>query len=143
MLMTNRIANLESPWRMFHELENQINQWFEQAAESIANSSVRAWANEGAAVLEFDLPGLDPETIDMTIDISVHKDLLTVSISQAESEDGTYRLRERRSAEERQFRLPFEADPSRTEAEYVNGILRVTVHQPESQLPTKIAVKRR
>lgn len=153
MLLANRIATTLDPWRVlraleestpFRALEDQWNQnfgsWFDPAQLIGSQSPIRLWSGDGQAVVEFDLPGLTPEQID----ISVHENRLSVSTKQVENSlqpGEEYRQRERLPATSREVRLPFAVDPQQTVAEYQHGVLRVTVHQPESHRPTRIAVK--
>lgn len=154
MLLTNRLtANLD-PWRVmraieesqaFQNLEDQWNQtwnqWFSGPAPFATSGGVRTWVADGRAVLEFDLPGLDPNAIE----ISVHRNLVQVKIPTTATppvaEGEHVHLQERQPLVNREVRLPFEADPLQTVADYTNGVLRLTVQQPESHRPTRIAVK--
>ncbi|MCA9053904.1 MAG: Hsp20/alpha crystallin family protein [Planctomycetaceae bacterium] len=144
MLLTNRIATNLDPWRVMRAIEDhwgpQLNGWLDSAAQVRSNTAVRMWTREGEAVVEFDLPGVRPDQID----VSVHKDLLSVELSPQEemlTEGERYHLRERNMVARQQIQLPFAVDPQRTDAEYQHGVLRVTLHQPESHRPARIAVK--
>lgn len=143
MLLANRLTRDLNPWRMLQEIEQQWNQHFGEwsAAAQWTHGTFRFWSGDGSAVLEFDLPGCDPNAID----VSVHKNVLTVETKAAEASDGgdaiDYHLRERTPVATREFRLPFDVDPSKTEAEYRNGVLRLKLHQPEAHRPTKISIR--
>lgn len=144
MLLTNRMLSSVDPWRVMRAIEDQWNQhmgdWFEGTALSAANSGLRLWTGGGQAVVEFDLPGCTPEQFDL----SVHQNLLTVDVKtpgESAAEPGDYHTRERLPVTQRQVRLPFTVDPQLTTAQYRHGVLRVTVHQPQSHRPARVAVK--
>jgi HSP20 family protein len=91
-------------------------------------------------------PGLDPSAID----VSVEKGLLTIS---GERTTGTERepdgkgeisyARERFSgAFRRVVSLPEDADTSKVEASYRNGVLKLVVPRLEAARPRQIAVNR-
>jgi HSP20 family protein len=73
------------------------------------------------------VPGIDPENIDVNVD----RNRLTVSGSyedKQESEDRDYTYRERRFGQfSRSVRLPQQVDVKNTEAQYDNGVLRITM----------------
>lgn len=144
MLLTNRIASNLDPWRVMRALEEQWNQhlgdWFDTASPLQPQASVRVWTGDGQAVVEFDVPGYAPNQID----VAVHQNQLKVEVKPLDEPAGEgeqYHLRERAPVTRRELQLPFAVDPQRTEAEYRHGVLRVTVHQPESHRPAKISVK--
>ncbi|MFV0442223.1 MAG: Hsp20/alpha crystallin family protein [Planctomycetaceae bacterium] len=146
MLLNNRVASTTDPWRVMRELESQwsqqIGDWLEGAAQRSTQTAVRLWTADGQAVVEFDLPGVTADQLD----VSVHQYLLTVDVKPREGEvsaagPGELHTHEIRRVARRQMRLPFAADPQRTAAEYRHGVLRVAVHQPETHRPARIAVK--
>jgi len=93
-------------------------------------------------------PGIDPKTID----VSVEKGLLAISGERQTEQDG--KSTSGNSAEERnayanerfsgRFRrvvaLNEDADPSRVEATYRNGVLKIVVPKHESSKPRQIQV---
>lgn len=89
--------------------------------------------------LRFDLPGIDTESIDVTVDRGV----LAVSAKRLdEYADGEKPyLRERiMGAFTRQIRLSDAVDADKISAAYENGVLRVTVPLTERAQPRKVAV---
>lgn len=87
-------------------------------------------------------PGLDPSKLDITVD----RGLLVIS-GERQSEVPEAGERTNVYAQERftgKFRrvvsLPEDADPSRVEASYRDGLLRITVNKRESSLPRRIDV---
>ena len=88
-------------------------------------------------------PGVDPSTLDVSVD----KGLLTVSGERPgdvpqESEKVTVFAAERFSgAFKRVVSLPEDADASRVEAKYRDGVLRIVVPKREAAKPRRIEVK--
>ena len=82
---------------------------------------------ESAHVLAVELPGLTREDVDLTID----GDALVICGHKAEETDdasATYRVSERRYGRfERSFPLPPDVDRSRIEAQFKDGVLKVTL----------------
>jgi HSP20 family protein len=92
-------------------------------------------------LLRFDLPGIDPGSIEVTVDRGV----LSVSASRQEELSGDDRVfvRERRmGAFTRRVYLSEHLDSDRVEADYANGVLSVRIPVLERAKPRKISVGR-
>ena len=90
--------------------------------------------------LRFDLPGIDPESIDVTVDRSV----LTVKASRSEeyTEGEKPFIRERvMGSYTRRLRLSDAVDAEKIEASYTDGVLTVHVPVEEQAKPRKIEVR--
>lgn len=99
-----------------------------------------AYKEGGAYVLLFDLPGCDPDGIDVTIESGV----LTVTAQRdvEESDDVTWVMRERLSGQvTRQVSLDDDLDPVGVEAAYESGVLRVRIPVEEAARPRRIEVR--
>ena len=97
-----------------------------------------AWREGDAFVLEFDLPGVQPETLD----IDVERNVLTVRAERS-SKNGDWEMlaAERPSGLfSRQLVLGDNLDLDRLEARYEDGVLRLTVPVAERAKPRKIEV---
>ena len=95
---------------------------------------------DGEVVLRIDLPGADPESIDVTADHGV----LTVSAKRSEQYAEQERLvvRERLMGSfSRKVRLAETVDTDKIEASYDNGVLSVLLPLQEKAKPRKISVK--
>lgn len=89
--------------------------------------------------LHFDLPGVDPESIDVTVE----RDTLTVTAGRSwkPADDAKVLLRERRQgALTRRFRLGTGLDTDHIEAGYDHGVLTLTIPVSEEEKPRKITV---
>ncbi len=94
---------------------------------------------EGEVELRFDLPGIDTESIDVTVDRGV----LTVSATRSEehSEGETPFVRERvMGSFTRRVRLSDAVDAENISAGYEGGVLRVTVPLVQRAQPRKIEI---
>jgi HSP20 family protein len=90
--------------------------------------------------LRFDLPGIDSDSIDVTVD----RDLLTVSAPRTdEYADGEKPyVRERiMGSFTRRIRLSDSVDADNIAAAYEGGVLRVTVPLTEKATPRKVEVR--
>jgi HSP20 family protein len=95
---------------------------------------------ENEIELRFDLPGIDRESIDVTVDRGV----LTVSATRNEehTEDEKPFIRERvMGSYTRRLRLSDTVDADNIEASYTDGVLSVHVPVVEQAKPRKIEVR--
>ena len=101
--------------------------------------------NDGAYVMDMDLPGLSEKDVE----ISLKDRVLTISSIQEakketnEKEDEVeYLIRERRStAFTRRFTLPEDIDAENVEAVFRNGVLNVTIPRRAERQPRQILIK--
>ncbi len=95
---------------------------------------------EDAVRLAFEVPGVDPDAIEVT----VHDRVLTVSgertFARAEGGRTAYRLERRHGRFARSLTLPKTVDPDRIRARYEHGVLHLELpKRPEAQ-PRRIAI---
>ena len=97
-----------------------------------------AWREGDRFVIEFDLPGVSPQTIDL----DVERNVLTVSAERvARNGDWEPLAAERpRGAFSRQLVLGDNLDLEHIEASYDAGVLRLTVPVAEKAKPRKIQI---
>ncbi len=96
------------------------------------------WEDDGNFTVELDLPGIAPDDLDVTVDDGK----LTVTAKRTDAEDRKYLHQERRFGElTRSITLPESVDPESIEAEYVHGVLRVTLTKRPEVQPRKIEIK--
>jgi HSP20 family protein len=95
---------------------------------------------EDGLVLRFDLPGIDPASIDVTVDRGV----LTVAAKRTEerAEGEKQVVRERITGSfTRRVRLGDAADSAKVEAGYQDGVLTVRVPLAETAKPRKVEIQ--
>jgi HSP20 family protein len=95
---------------------------------------------DGDVVLRFDVPGIDPDSIDVTVDRGV----LSVSVKRQEerSEGDKLIVRERMMGTfTRRMRLSENLNADAVEATYANGVLEVRIPVLEQAKPRKVEVR--
>ena len=123
------------PFRQFDRLAEQV---FGTVARPAA-MPMDAWRNGHQFIVEFDLPGIDPHSIDL----DVERNVLTVKAERQPSTGPEVELvaSERpRGMFSRQVILGDTLDAERIEASYNAGVLRLTIPVAEKAKPRKIAI---
>lgn len=98
-----------------------------------------AFEHDGKYTLRFDLPGVDPNQVDLTVE----NNLLTVTAERPteETEEVTWLLRERPAGvHRREVRLGDRLDTSHVTASYDHGVLTVIIPMREEAKPHKVAI---
>jgi len=119
----------------------EMGRWIDELsneAKTVGHAPVSIWESDDSFFLEFDLPGVNVEDVDL----KVVENSLHVTANRELRGDVTYVRQERNFGQiERQFSLPTRIDESGIEAEMNAGVLKVTVPKaPESQVK-KIEIK--
>lgn len=124
----------------FRELDRLTQQVFGTLARP-AVMPMDAWRQGDEFVVEFDLPGVDPRSIDL----DVERNVLTVRAERAElSENAETVAAERpRGMFSRQLFLGDTLDVDQVAASYTDGVLRLTIPVAERARPRKIEVTSR
>jgi HSP20 family protein len=129
----------------FQEFERQFDRLSRQAfgrgeLNGHAVMPMDAIRRKDDVLLRFDTPGIDPDSIEVTVDRGV----LTVSARRDEehAEDDRPFVRERVTGSfTRRVYLSEHLDPDKIEADYVNGVLSVRVPVIERAKPRKISIR--
>ena len=125
------------PFQTFDRLSREV---FSPTGFGAGWMPMDAWRRGDVVEVAFDLPGIDPGSVDLTVEHNV----LTVKAERRwEPEEGTrYLLRERpQGTFTRQIVLSDAVDLGKIEARYENGVLLVTAPVAESAKPHKIEIK--
>ncbi len=96
--------------------------------------------HDGDVTLRFDVPGSDPDSIEVTVDRGV----LTVSVKRQEgrTENDKFFVRERSMGTfTRRLRLSENLNANAVEASYTNGVLEVRIPVLEQAKPRKVEVR--
>jgi HSP20 family protein len=121
---------------------DDLGRWYGRSRRGPADAMtpLNVWANEEAVAVTVEVPGIDPDSMS----ISIVGDTLTVGGKRItrEAQKVTW-LRQERGAYEfsRTIQLPFRVDPEGTEARIKDGVLTIALRRVESDKPRKIAVK--
>jgi HSP20 family protein len=122
------------PFREFDRLAQQIM----GTAAHPAAMPMDAWRDGDKVVIEFDLPGVAPDAVDL----DVERNVLTVRAERpALQRSGDVLAAERpRGVFSRQLVLGENLDVERVEADYTAGVLRLTIPVAEKAKPRKISI---
>ena len=126
------------PFRDFDRLTQQVFGPSWGTTNRPAVMPMDAWREGDRFVIEFDLPGVNPDSIDL----DVERNVLTVKAERvARNGDWEMLATERvRGAFSRQLVLGDNLDLDRIEANYDAGVLRLVVPVTEKAKPRKIEV---
>ena len=108
---------------------------------AIAPLRIDMFETDEGIVVKSDLPGLDPEDVD----ISIRENVLTIKgefEEEQETERENVHIRERcTGAFQRSVTLPKSVDAEKAEAEFETGVLRVVLPHVEKERPKQIPVR--
>ena len=121
----------------FRELDQLAQQVFGTMARPTV-MPMDAWRDGDDFVVEFDLPGVDPGSIDL----DVERNVLTVKAERTRiSDDAETIATERpRGVFSRQLFLGDSLDVERVEASYDDGVLKLVIPVAEQAKPRKIEI---
>ena len=123
----------------FRELDQVTQQVLRQTARPAA--AMDAYRHGDQFVVQFDLPGVDPSSIDVTVE----KNVLTVSAtrSRAFGEGDEVLVAERPHGEiRRQLFLGEQLDVEAISADYEAGVLTLTLPVAEQAKPRKVEISK-
>jgi len=128
--------DLWDPWRMEDQIFSGLSRVHTQNSPPL-----NLYYNDSTMVLTSEIPGVDPEKIDL----SVKGDTLILEgeRSPTELKNGeTWHRRERGYGKiYRKVRLPYVVESNQVKARYEKGVLKVTLPRAEADKPRKIGVK--
>ncbi|WP_343599414.1 HSP20 family small heat-shock protein [Mycobacterium sp.] len=119
----------------------ELDRWTQQVLGTAARPAVMpmdAWREGDQFIVEFDLPGVKPDSLDL----DVERNVLTVRAERADLDQN----REMVSAERprgvfsRQLFLGENLDTDRIEAGYQDGVLRLSIPVAEKAKPRRIEI---
>jgi HSP20 family protein len=129
---------------------NRMNRLFrepyspEGPAEALTTTAlappVDIYEDEHNIILKIEVPGIDEKDID----VSVQNNTLTVhgerKIEKEEKEENFRRVERQYGEFTRSFTLPSSVDPGQVNANYVNGVLKITLAKKAEAKPKQIKV---
>lgn len=138
--------SFSNPWREMERLRQEMNRLFDDpyahngGRTAPSYPAMNIWTNEEGAVVTAELPGFNPDEID----IAVVGDTLTLTGERPAlelPEGAKYHRRERNFGKfSRSFQLPFNVELDKVEAVFKNGILHLSLPRAEVEKPKKITV---
>jgi HSP20 family protein len=139
-------------WNPFSEvslLQNQMNRLFDNALQAWPGdgNGTTHWApaadiyeTEDALVVALDLPGVDPNMVD----IRVENNLLTIrgerQFEEKENKDNFHRVERSYGAFARSFALSTFVDADKIRATYKAGVLNINLPKAEAVKPKRIQI---
>jgi HSP20 family protein len=126
----------------FFDLAPRALGQMQQAQQTLWSPQVEIFEREGNIVVRADLPGLSKDDVQ----IEVQDDVLTLrgerKSEHEEREKGIYRSERIYGSFQRSFRLPEGAQADQIAANFQNGVLELTVPQPQpkSQQPHRVEI---
>ena len=124
-------------------LQREMNRLFSSIGQKAPQEypAVNIWEKSGTSVVTAELPGIDPEKMD----ISVSGETLSIAgatMQETFAEGETYLRQERGIGNfQRNIQLPFQIDAQTVEARYEKGILMITLSRMKEDLPKKIKIQ--
>jgi len=132
-----------NPWQRLREMEREMNRLLRELAwpRAAAFPPVNIYTDRDAATVTAELPGVDPEDLDITV-----RDRTLVLRGERKAPqvgDDVDWLRQERVFGQftRSVDLPFAVDPEKVEATYRDGVLNVRLERAEADKPKQITVK--
>ena len=145
MNVFNTVHRSWDPWKELQQLQTELGRILPVPGKrgyfAQETPAVNVWRNENSALVTAEIPGLDLDKLDL----SVNGDTLTLRGERVPEQLGE---KERYQRQERVFgkfvrtiQLPFRINAEKTSATYEQGVLHVTLHQDEMDKPQKITVR--
>jgi len=141
MLMTEleQLENLLEPWR-------EIDRFNRSTLRNLASGrvefpAVNLWKNEEKAVITTEIPGVDPEEVEINVSgktVSLRFERKPEELKEGES----YTRKERWYGEfNRTIELPFNVQVDKVNAKFSKGIVYIEMPRAEAEKPRKITVE--
>ena len=129
------------PFALMRQMTRELDRAFAAAPATHVFPAVNVWQSAEAAAVAAELPGVEPNDIEIT----VKDDVLTLRGERKAPELGkgvVWHRSERGFGKfSRAIRLPFPADPDNVEARFRDGVLQIALHRPERDKPSRIQIK--
>ena len=139
------------PFRDLKSLQDEVNRLFstnftrsfgdEGIARGVWTPNVDIFENKDEIVLEAELPGMNREDFELTIENNVLTLRGERRFEKRDEADNYHRVERAYGAFTRSFTLPQTVSAENAAAEYKNGVLRVTLHKREEVKARRIEVQ--
>jgi len=143
--------NRYDPFRDLRSLQDEVNRLFstnfsrsfgdEGMARGAWTPNVDIFENKDEIVLEAELPGMNREDFELTIENNVLTLRGERRFEKRDEADNYHRVERAYGAFTRSFTLPQTVSGENASAEYKNGVLRVVLHKREEVKARRIEVK--
>lgn len=132
-------------WEPFKGIERFLEEdWpFVQLPRIGRDLAVDVYEEKSNVTVEMNLPGIDPDKVDITFQDHYLKVCGSREEEKETKEKNCYSKEIRRGSFERAVRLPAEVKENMADAEYKEGVLRISIpKKEEAQKGVKIKVKK-
>ncbi|MBA3248372.1 MAG: Hsp20/alpha crystallin family protein [Pyrinomonadaceae bacterium] len=139
------------PFRDLRSLQDEVNRLFstnlsrvfgdEGISRGAWTPSVDIFENKDQIVLEAELPGMNREDFELTIENNVLTLRGERRFEKRDEQDNYHRVERAYGTFTRSFTLPQTVSPENATAEYKNGVLRVTLSKREEVKARRIEIK--
>jgi len=134
-----RLGNLLEPWREFDSINRETFRTLSPGR--VEFPPVNLWKNEDKAVVTTEIPGVDPEGVEINVvgkTITLRFERKPEELKEGES----YTRKERwHGAFSRTIELPFNVQGDKVEAKFSRGVLYIEMPRAEAEKPRKITVQ--
>jgi len=132
----------QDPFHEMRRLKEEVNRLFQTAAgpQSGGYPAINVYGSKDGVEVTAEIPGIAPEDLD----VAVHRDTVTMKGERKLHPEGAeaWHRRERSTGSfVRTIELPFVVDPDKVEANYTDGVLRLSLQRPEADKPKPITVR--
>lgn len=141
------------PFRELRSLQDEVNRLFGSTmSRSSASGDEETWGggwsprvdiyeNKDNLVIEAELPGMNPENVD----ISVENNVLTIQgkrdFEKRDEDDNFHRVERHYGSFTRSFTLPPTVNSEEATADFENGVLKLKLAKREEAKPRRIEIK--
>jgi HSP20 family protein len=140
-------------------IQNSPNRWFESAVnrmfsdvlggptwdvaapQALFNPRVDVRDGKDAVVVSAEIPGVEKDKLNVEVNDGVMTLSGTKEAESVSEDQGVYRAERIFGEFKRSFVLPETVDPERIDAQYRNGVLRVTLPKRPEAAPKQIAIR--
>ncbi len=146
------------PFRDLMSIQNELNRLFDRTMTGSEGGTGRELAQTASQMgswapaldvyetlesleLTLDLPGIEPDAVDVTVEDSTLTVSGTREFRSDVSEENFRRVERRYGSFTRSVVLPPTADPERIQANFDKGVLSVVVPKREDATPKRIEIK--
>jgi HSP20 family protein len=131
------------PWRQMNDIQREMNRLFNDSSSQTGSRypAINLWTNADNVMITAELPGYEKSDVD----ISLTGDLLRLHGSRKAPEckdDECFHRQERNfGVFDREIQLPFAINQEKVEAEFSNGILKISLPRAEQDKPKRIQIQ--
>jgi HSP20 family protein len=133
------------PWRPFSDLDKFFGDedWLLPVFPRIefAKPAMDLKETDKEVVAEVEIPGFDPEKIDVSVEDGVLRVKGSMDEKKEEKEKGYWRKEIRKGSFERMVRLPVAVKENAVEATYEKGVLKIVMPKAEAKPSSKVKIK--